>query len=203
MKQEKREAVVLFLPKSLLREIDDWAGHDFREGFIEGCIRDSLWRDKQSGVLSPLLERLEDQGLGALDAEDYRAARRCFAQIAKRKPDYADAWTHLGLIDYRMGRYEKALPLFAKAVDLAWAELTRRFGKPEKIKGWWDDLDTRPYMRARFNAALTRWKLGEHSEALAALRDLVKLDRDDPLGARFMIRDIQRELTEADGDALH
>ena len=190
---DDREIVTLILSRDTIDEIDQWAGREFRERFIQDCIRDTLWLSKLHKKTPAIVDYLEEVALDALEAHDHRPARRYFERITQVKPDYADAWTHLGIIEYRLRRYERARELFQKGEDLARAELVRAHGTLDSINSWWDDLDTRPYMRALYNLALVEWKLGDHDGSIKICRELLRLNPEDDQGARFLLTDVDRD----------
>lgn len=125
-----------------------------------------------------------------LEAQDYAAARLIFQRITHFKPDYAEAWVFLGNIEYRCERYAMAGRLHRKAERLAKADLERQFGSLAKIRLWWSEIDTRTYMRPRYNLGLVLWNQGKRDDALRIFQELVRLDRQNHLGARFMVKEL-------------
>jgi len=59
-----------------------------------------------------------------------------------------------------------------------------------RSSGTWTEIDTRTYMRARYNLGLAMWKQGKRDDALRVFQELVRLDRQDHLGARLMIEEL-------------
>lgn len=60
--------------------------------------------------------------------------------------------------------------------------LTKNEGEPGSRGLVW-----RPYMRARHGLALTLWKLGERTSAIAHLQGLLRLNPHDNQGARYSL----------------
>lgn len=190
MTPAQERCVSVRLPESLLFEIDAWAGPEYREVFIANTLYEVLWDAKQRGLAPAVVDYLEEAGTDMLEAEDYAAARIIFQRITHVKPDYAEAWVFLGNIEYRCERYAMAGRLHRKAEKLAKADLERQFGSLANVRLWWSEIDTRPYMRARYNLGLVLWKQGKRDEALQIFQDLVRLDRQDHLGARFLVKEL-------------
>jgi predicted Zn-dependent protease len=53
--------------------------------------------------------------------------------------------------------------------------------------GWWRELETRPYMRARAARARARWAAGLREEAVAELGELMRLNPGDNQGLRYWL----------------
>jgi tetratricopeptide (TPR) repeat protein len=67
----------------------------------------------------------------------------------------------------------------------------------EDVGHFWGLLETRPYMRARFGLAQALWMQGRRDEALAHLRDMLRLNPNDNQGVRYVLA---AYLLEADRD---
>ncbi len=76
--------------------------------------------------------------------------------------------------------YERAVAAGKRAVEFEFGPdaLTRK-GVP-----FWKDVDTRPYMRALYGLSFCLWDTGERHEAVAILRELLRLNPDDNQGNR-------------------
>jgi tetratricopeptide (TPR) repeat protein len=62
--------------------------------------------------------RWNNYGVALLDALQYPAAVRAFEQVAALRPDYADAYTNMAIVETAWERYEEARPNLAKALAL-------------------------------------------------------------------------------------
>jgi tetratricopeptide (TPR) repeat protein len=104
-------------------------------------------------------------------------------QALATSPDCADAWVILAEAastpELAREGYEQAVAAGVRAIG------HERF---EQLAGeFWGELDTRPYMRARFGLAQTLESLGRHDEALAHYRDLLRLNPNDNQGVRYLL----------------
>jgi tetratricopeptide (TPR) repeat protein len=79
-----------------------------------------------------------------------------------------------------------ALELYQKAV----AAGERALGKKvfaEEAGYFWGLLETRPYMRAREGLANCLWQMGQHDEAVAHYREMLRLNPNDNQGIRHVL----------------
>jgi tetratricopeptide (TPR) repeat protein len=63
--------------------------------------------------------RWNNYGIGLLDAQQYAASYSAFQRVAKLRPDYADAYTNMAIVDIQWERYGDARPNLAKALELS------------------------------------------------------------------------------------
>ena len=63
--------------------------------------------------------RWNNYGIALLDAQQYAASVAAFQHVARLRPDYPDAYTNMGLVDFQWEKYEDALPNLQKAVAMA------------------------------------------------------------------------------------
>ena len=63
--------------------------------------------------------RWNNYGIALLDAQQYAASSRAFERVAKLRPDYADAYTNLAIVQIQWQRYDDARPNLEKALTLA------------------------------------------------------------------------------------
>jgi len=62
--------------------------------------------------------RWNNYGIGLLDALQYEAAVKAFQHVADLRPDYADAYTNMAIVEISWERYNDAKPHLAKALAL-------------------------------------------------------------------------------------
>jgi tetratricopeptide (TPR) repeat protein len=121
----------------------------------------------------------------ALCYHAYESRGRRQVQLARQAleidPDYCEA---LVLLAERAGNPESALPLYKRAVKAGERQLGHdRF---EKQAGhFWGIVETRPYMRARQQLALTLMELREFDEAASHFDELLRLNPNDNQGNRY------------------
>src|SRR6201986_5145971 len=68
---------------------------------------------------NPEWMRWNNYGSGLLDAQQYPASYAAFQRVAKLRPDYADAYTNMAIVDIQWERYADARPNLAKALELS------------------------------------------------------------------------------------
>ncbi len=118
----------------------------------------------------------------------YKRDRVAAAQKALELSDMcADAYMLLGEeakgVLKRRYYYEKAVAAGKRVVEF-------KFG-PEAFTPeddlFWKEVDTRPYMRALYGLSYYMWDTGERREAVAILRELLRLNPDDNQGNRVAL----------------
>ncbi|MFZ0394051.1 MAG: tetratricopeptide repeat protein [Terracidiphilus sp.] len=67
---------------------------------------------------NPEWMRWNNYGIALLDAQQYPAAVRAFEQVASLRPDYADAWTNMAVVEISWERYDDAKANLARALTL-------------------------------------------------------------------------------------
>jgi Tfp pilus assembly protein PilF len=63
--------------------------------------------------------RWNNFGIALLDGQQYAASVNAFERVAKIRPDYADAYTNLAIVQIQWQRYDDARPNLEKALSLA------------------------------------------------------------------------------------
>jgi tetratricopeptide (TPR) repeat protein len=71
----------------------------------------------QAGA-TPAWMRWNNYGIALLDALQYEAAVDAFQHVADLRPDYADAYTNMAIVEISWERYNDAKPHLAKALEL-------------------------------------------------------------------------------------
>lgn len=62
--------------------------------------------------------RWNNYGIGLLDAQQYAASVHAFERVAALRPDYADAFTNMAIVEILWEKYDDARPNLAKALAL-------------------------------------------------------------------------------------
>ncbi len=62
--------------------------------------------------------RWNNYGIGLLDAQQYAASVHAFERVAALRPDYADAFTNMAVVQILWEKYDDARPNLAKALSL-------------------------------------------------------------------------------------
>ena len=63
--------------------------------------------------------RWNNYGIALLDAQQYAASLAAFARVAKLRPDYADAYTNMAIVQIQWERFTDAMPNLEKALALS------------------------------------------------------------------------------------
>ena len=97
--------------------------------------------------------------------------------------------------DYQAARWQESRRGYQEIIE---REENRWRGEmPE----WWEDMDTRPYLRALYGRAMTEWHQGRFTETARDLRKLLTLNPRDNQGVRFLLP-LVHLLGEKDAEAL-
>jgi tetratricopeptide (TPR) repeat protein len=146
-----------------------------------------------------LLDQAQELIYDAWETSD-RERRVAHAQKAiSISPDCADAYV---LLAVETAALDEALELYRKGVKAG----ERALGENafESYAGeFWGIWETRPYMRARAGLAQSLWDCGLFDEALAHLRDMLKLNHNDNQGIRYVLAARLLELGRDDELAEH
>lgn len=145
-------------------------------------FRRSYSPDKRTDTTSTGPKRAQDLCYSAFDSHGRRRL-----QLAREAlqvcPDCVDA--HVLLAEWASPLAEK-LAHYERGV----AAGERSLG-PEKMQEYagkfWEAIETRPYMRARFSAAMTLAELGRLDEAIAHCQALLQLNARDAQGVRHFL----------------
>ncbi|OHB63245.1 MAG: hypothetical protein A2Y76_09770 [Planctomycetes bacterium RBG_13_60_9] len=102
-------------------------------------------------------------------------------QALEVSPDCADAYT---LLAERTPDPDKKLDYYKQAIQTAERTLGPDIFQKEAGR-FWDIIQTRPYMRARFGLAQLLEALGQLEEAAQHYQELIRLNEGDNQGARY------------------
>jgi tetratricopeptide (TPR) repeat protein len=141
----------------------------------------ALPKTSAPGPLTPL-EQAQDRAYDAMEATG-RLRIKLARQALAISPDCADAWVILGDAaahpDVALAHYQRGVEGGARTIG------------PEKFASlageFWEHVETRPHMRARFALANTLRNVGRDEEALEQYRELLRLNPNDNQGVRQML----------------
>lgn len=140
----------------------------------------ALWSDTL--IHSHDRERAEELIDRAWDATTPAARVKYARKALMVDPDAVDAYVILSLSTEAVG---EQIALLREAVRIGkrqWADAIKRPSRHD----FWLDIDTRPFMRAAHNLALTLWQRGERDEAIGLADFLLKLNPNDNQGMRYL-----------------
>lgn len=143
---------------------------DFQSPFINKAAQDPLYQAQQL---------IYD----AWETDDYEVRAELAKQALEISKDCADAYT---ILAEQSTSFTKRIQLLKKAL----AAGKRAIGK-EAFKDFeghfWGHLETRPFMRAKYQLAETLWEKGDDSEAIKHLLEMIKLNPSDNQGVRYAL----------------
>jgi tetratricopeptide (TPR) repeat protein len=115
---------------------------------------------------------------------DLAEAGKCFRDAISLDPELADAYNGLAEVAVAKGHLAVAERHYLTAYEKAKASL----GTEDKNAfAWWGELETRPYMRSRKGLALLYLEMERFDQAAALLKDLLRRNRNDNQGARYLV----------------
>jgi tetratricopeptide (TPR) repeat protein len=160
--------------------------------------------DPGSNASNPDWMRWNNLGIALLDQFQYAEAVRTFGEVAKLRPDYADAYTNIALTNIQWEKYysawnsiQKALaisPDNARALYYA-ALIERRMGKPdEAIASLQKVVSQYPQSRdARRELGTLLYQQREYDAAIEQFEALQQIDPDD-LAAHYNLAILFRRM---------
>jgi tetratricopeptide (TPR) repeat protein len=109
-------------------------------------------------------------------------------------PAHVDAKNLLGFLRVEKFEFREAQEIYERAV----LDAVKEQGGKNRVKGvaYWEDPETRPYMRALHGYGFCLAYQGRHREALSQFTLLLRLDAKDHVGARFLLGDLHHFLDE-------
>src|SRR5258708_1559514 len=141
------------------------------------------------------LDRAQDVIYEAWDAATPKRRVELAAKALAISPLCADAYVLLG--EHAEPGSPEQLECYRRGVAAGEAALGEA-AFIEDAGHFWGLLETRPYMRARLGLAQLLWGRGARDEALAHFREMLRLNRGDNQGVRYLLA---ARLLEAGHDA--
>lgn len=123
------------------------------------------------------------QGLlrSALRVRSPRKKEIILRMALQKDPELARAKIELADAEFQKGNWKACMKLYEEVISAG-----RRQWKSRKT-AWWENRETRPYLRALYGRAMTLWHRGRHSETAEQLQELLDLNPRDNQGVRFFI----------------
>lgn len=156
--------------------------------------------------------RWNNYGIALLDAQQYAASVAAFQHVAALRPDYADAFTNMAIVEISWERYADAKANFAKALSILPGDpralyyralVERNAGQvPEAIADFKAVLDK--YPRAKDALRELGFSYYQHHDYEAARDTYEKLQAIDPddLAAHYQLAILYRRLGQKEKAAV-
>jgi tetratricopeptide (TPR) repeat protein len=156
--------------------------------------------------------RWNNYGIALLDASQYEASVQAFERVAALRPDYADAFTNMAIVETAWERYDDAKPNLAKALALLpgdpralyYRALVER--NAGQVKEAIADLQAvlAKYPRAKDalrELGFSYFQQHDYASALTAYQALQVIDPDD-LAAHYQLAILYRRLGDKSKAAM-
>jgi tetratricopeptide (TPR) repeat protein len=156
--------------------------------------------------------RWNNYGIALLDAQQYQAAVQAFEHVAALRPDYADAFTNMAVVEISWERYDEAKANLAKALALLPGDpralyyrtlVERNAGQVrEAISDLQAVLDKYPRSKdALRELGFAYYQQHDYPQARAIYERIQGIDPDD-LGAHYALAILYRRLGEKQKAAI-
>jgi len=156
--------------------------------------------------------RWNNLGIALLDQFQYQESIQAFTEVIKLRPQYADAYTNVGLTEIVWEKYDSARTAIRKALSLdpgsaraAYYDglLQRRAGNTEKeIAGFRKVVEMFPQLRdARRELGITYYQQNNNIAAVEQFEALPKIDPDD-LTAHYNLSILYRRIGAAEQQSM-
>lgn len=171
------------------------AGQDFKtkadlQKYLDGMVKGKKIPD---APVRSAVELAQDIMYEAWEADSQKERVKLAKEALSISPDCADAYNLLA--EEEAGSLEEAKTFYQKGVEAGRRALGEEIFR-EKDPHFWGYTPTRPYMRSCFGLMECLWMLGEHDEAIEDARGMLKLNKNDNQGIRYILigylADLQR-----------
>jgi tetratricopeptide (TPR) repeat protein len=105
----------------------------------------------------------------------------CLRKAIEQDAECVLARIELADSDYQAGRWNESRRGYQDVID---REERRWHGESPE---WWEDQETRPYLRALYGRAMIEWHGGRFTETARDLRKILRINPNDNQGVRFLI----------------
>jgi tetratricopeptide (TPR) repeat protein len=156
--------------------------------------------------------RWNNYGIALLDAQQYEASVRAFENVATLRPDYADAYTNMAIVEISWERYSDAKPDLEKALALLpgdpralyYRALVERYAGQVKDAVADFEAMVAKYPRSKDGLrelGFSYFQLHDYASARIAYERLQAIDPDD-LAAHYSLAIIYRRLGDKEKSAI-
>jgi tetratricopeptide (TPR) repeat protein len=156
--------------------------------------------------------RWNNYGISLLDAQQYEASVHAFEHVASLRPDYADAYTNMAIVEIAWERYNDAKPHLAKALELLPGDpralyyralVERNAGQVKEAIADFEGMLAK-YPRSRDGLRELGFSYFQEHNLAAARTEYERLQAVDPddLAAHYSLAIIYRRLGEKEKSAI-
>lgn len=162
------------------------AGQEFKSKADLQKYLDGVVKGKKIPDVPPksAVEFAQDIMYEAWEVESRKERIKLAKEALSISPDCADAYNLLA--EEEAESLEEARNLYQKGVEAGRRALGEEIFKA-KDPHFWGYLPSRPYMRSRAGLMECLWKLGEHDEAIQHAKGMLKLNKNDNQGIRYIL----------------
>jgi tetratricopeptide (TPR) repeat protein len=156
--------------------------------------------------------RWNNYGIALLDAQQYKESVAAFQRVADLRPDYADAYTNMAVVEISWERYDDAKPHLAKALSLLPGDpralyyralVERNAGQVQEAVADLQEVVAK-YPRAKDalrELGFSYYQQHDYAQARDAYEKLQAIDPDD-LAAHYQLAILYRRLGEKERAAI-
>jgi tetratricopeptide (TPR) repeat protein len=161
---------------------------------------------------NPEWMRWNNYGIGLLDAQQYAASLAAFKEVAKLRPDYADAFTNQGIVCIGWEKYDEAMPYLTKALTLLKDDARALYylALVERNQGDLDDaIKHFTMVEAKFprsrdahrELGFSYYQMHQYDKAMSEYLQVQSIDPDD-LAAHYNLAILYRRTGQKDKAAI-
>ena len=140
-----------------------------------------------------VIEQMEEfEEILNLFQDDAHAAATSLQDFIRSCPDHIDAIHHLALYHHECGNLLEAILLEKLAVEKVISARSKEIDLA-RVRLSWEALQNRPFLRALHALGIFQFEYGNSSGAQKSLQELLSFNRNDNLGARYVLTNLAFE----------
>jgi len=189
---DKRAMEKMTSDLSRLLQSKNFASEKELKAYLDGVVK-----NKKIPETSPksAVQFAQDIMYEAWEAETSKERIKLAKEALSISPDCADVYNLLA--EEEAETFEEAKELYQKGVEAGRRALGEKIFKEDRGH-FWGYTPTRPYMRSRAGLMECLWELGEYDEAISHAKEMLKLNRSDNQGIRYILVGYLAELGRYD-----
>jgi len=132
------------------------------------------------------IEHLYAAGWAALQSNRLSEAEEAFLAVLTHDQNHVDALNGLGAVYFQERRLDEAEHLYGKALEVGLAFYGGKM--PDHVD--WEAPHDRALLRTLHGRALVTFRKGDAVKAEERFEEILRIDPDDHVGARYLLDDI-------------